>query len=178
MWVVLAFTAFLIYKRVTSARPQWKIGKLLRIALVGLGAIFKSILLGLASLLQLSGDAVRLLTVEAAAWGMNAMGIRKSSVFFGGQAAAALSNRESIRRIYLNTLREAERAGMARGPNQTAIEYQGDLLEVCESNTSDVTELTQAFVRARYMRAPIDDNLVAGARGNGDRIRAFLRTFR
>ncbi len=178
MWVVLAFTAFLIYKRVTSARPQWKIGKLLRIALVGLGAIFKSILLGLASLLQLSGDAVRLLTVEAAAWGMNAMGIRKSSVFFGGQAAAALSNRESIRRIYLNTLREAERAGMARGPNQTAIEYQGDLLEVCESNTSDVTELTQAFVRARYMRAPIDDSLVTGARGNGDRIRAFLRTFR
>ena len=175
MWAVLAFTAFLIYKRVTSARPQWKIGKLLKIALAGLGAIIQSILLGLASLIQLSGEAVKLLTVQAAAWGMNAMGIRKSSVFSGGELAEAQSNRERIRRIYLNTLREAERVGIARSPNQTAIEYQGNLLEVCESNPSDVTELTQAFVRARYMRAPIDDDLVTGAYGNGDRIRAFLR---
>ena len=175
MWAVLAFTAFLIYKRVTSARPQWKIGRLLRIALAGMGAICKSILLGLAALIQLSGEAARLLTVQAAAWGMNAMGIHKTSAFAGGQLAEALSNRERIRRIYLNTLREAERAGIERSPNQTAIEYQGNLLEVCESNTSDVTELTQAFVRARYMRAPVDDELVAGARGNGDRIGAFLR---
>ena len=175
MWVVLAFTAFLIYKRVTSARPQWKIGKLLSIVLTGLGAVIKSILLGLASLLQLSGDALRLVGAQAAAWGMNAMGVRKASVFSGGLAAEALSNRERILRIYLNTLREAERSGIARSPNQTAIEYQRNLLEACESNASDVTELTQAFVHARYRRVPVDDELVEGARGNGDRIREFLR---
>ncbi len=178
MWVVLAFTAYLIYKRLTNSRPNWKTGRLAKIALATIGAFFKSIMLGLASLIQLSGDVAKLLTVQTVARALAAVGLRKAQAFSGDEQTEALSNREHVWQTYLNTLREAERVGIDRTPNQTAIEYQRNLLEVFGPEKSDVTELTLAFIRARYMRAPIDDELVAGVRGNGDRIRAFLRALR
>ena len=178
MWIVLAFTAYLIYKRLTSSRPQWKIGRLARTALTGIGAVINSILLGLASLLQLWSDAAKLLTIQAAARALAAVGLGNSEDFSGDKTATALSNRERVWQIYLSTLREAENAGIERNPNQTAIEYQKNLLEVFGPEKSDVTELTRAFIRARYMQAPIEDELVAGVQGIGNRITAILRALR
>ena len=59
---------------------------------------------------------------------------------------------------------------------QNPIEYEAALLKACGPVGSDLTELTGAFIQARYVRGPINDDFVGTAGSYEARIRAFLWT--
>ena len=178
LWVVLIFTAYLIYRRVTSHRPQWKIDKLISVAARALRAAVTAILLGLKSLFELSSEVARLLTIQATARVLQAVGLGRIAPASRTDRPERLSNREQIWRIYLDTLNEAGGAGLERGPNETPNEYQRNLATYLGTERLSVTALTSAFIQARYTLGDVGDGLVASAREGSARISIALQDLR
>ena len=175
LWAVLIFTSYLIYRRVTRARPHWKIDRLIGVAVRALRAALTAILLGLKSLFELSSDVARLLTIQATARVLHAVGLGRTAPASRTDRQERLSNREQIWRIYLDTLNEAGSAGLERGPNETPNEFQRILATYLGTERLSVTSLTSAFVQARYALGDIGDDLVASAREVSARISIALQ---
>ena len=86
-----------------------------------------------------------------------------------------LSPREQIRYYYLSTVRRAGARGVPRADSETPLEYVHDLKQEWPEAESELDELTQAFVEARYSPQPIDKPAVARVKEEWKRGRERLR---
>ena len=91
--------------------------------------------------------------------------------FFPGR----LPPRELVRYFYLSTARRASRAGQPRRPEQTPNEYRATLDDRFPELEPDLEGLTEAFVRARYSRHPVEEQEAEQAKSLWQRIRSALR---
>jgi len=85
-----------------------------------------------------------------------------------------LSPRQRVRYFYLSILRRAARAGHARRSHQTPYEYGQDLADDLPEVASEVTNLTQAFVEARYSQRVQDEQEANVIKEVWQRVRATL----
>ena len=72
-----------------------------------------------------------------------------------------LSARQRIRYYYLALVRQASQQGVARQQHQTPLEYEQPLHDSWPDTASEVDEITQAFLQARYSRRPVDEEEAA-----------------
>ena len=86
-----------------------------------------------------------------------------------------MSPREQIRYYYLSTVRRAGERGVPRADSETPLEYVHDLKQQWPEAETELDELTQAFVEARYSPQPIDKPAVARVKEEWKRVRERLR---
>jgi len=88
----------------------------------------------------------------------------------------SLSPREQIRYYYLSIVHRAGERGVRRAENETPLEYVHDLKEQWPEAESELDELTQAFLEARYSPQPIEKSAVTRIKEEWKRIRERLRS--
>jgi hypothetical protein len=88
----------------------------------------------------------------------------------------SLSPREQIRYYYLSVVHRAGERGVPRAESETPLEYVRDLKTQWPEAESELDELTQAFVEARYSPQPIDRPAVARVKEEWKRVRERLRS--
>jgi hypothetical protein len=86
-----------------------------------------------------------------------------------------LSPRDLVRYFYLSAERRAGDAGQPRGPGQTPYEYRASLDGRFPELEPDLEGLTEAFVRARYSRRPVEEEDAEAVKPLWQRIKAALR---
>jgi len=86
------------------------------------------------------------------------------------------SQREEVFYYYLSTLDQAQAAGAPRRHNQTPYEYRQALTPQLPEAQEAWTELTEAFVTARYSERPVDAENLAGVRDAARQVQAALHT--
>ncbi len=87
----------------------------------------------------------------------------------------ARTPRERIRRLYLALVQRAGQAGHPRRGEQTPYEYSSELSSYVAGQEKALTELTQAFVEARYGRRDFDTTQVSRLHRLWEELRAALR---
>ena len=87
----------------------------------------------------------------------------------------SLGSRDQILHHYLRTLDTAQEAGVPRRRTETPYEYRRNLQEHIEEEKAALSELTEAFVEARYSTHPISSEDVAVQRSNAQRLQRSLR---
>ena len=85
---------------------------------------------------------------------------------------------ELVQYFYLSTLRRAERLGFQRHRSQTPYEYSAMLKPHLEEAEEELTELTEAFVEARYSRRAVSQSRAEALRSPWQRVKASLRQLR
>jgi hypothetical protein len=90
----------------------------------------------------------------------------------------ALSHRERILYYYLSVLRRAGRLGLPRRHSQTPSEYDAILGPHLDQARQDMTQLTQAFVEARYSRHTFDRKRDRQVRAVWQQVKAALRALK
>jgi len=86
-----------------------------------------------------------------------------------------LAPRERIIYYYLNILKQAEKSGPPRRESQTPYEYEPDLQKTAQDAQSEVHQLTDVFVHARYSLSIFDDDQASVVKQRWQRIRKALR---
>jgi hypothetical protein len=87
----------------------------------------------------------------------------------------ALSPREQIRYFYLAAVRRAGEKGVERGKAETPLEFAQDLQKTWPEAEAEISELTDAFLQARYTPQPITPEDVGPVKRTWKRIKASLR---
>ena len=82
--------------------------------------------------------------------------------------------RQRILAYYLNVLRRAEKVGTARQAHQTPYEYEPELRQTIPDVQTEVEEMTDIFVRARYSQEIFDQPQAALVKQQWQRIRRAL----
>jgi hypothetical protein len=85
------------------------------------------------------------------------------------------SPREQIRYYYLAAVRRARERGVPRAANETPLEYADDLKAQWPEAETELDELTDAFLAARYSPQPLDKPDEARAKAVWERVRERLR---
>ncbi len=88
---------------------------------------------------------------------------------------SSLNPRQLILYFYLSIVRRAEERGIARRPWQTPYEYSAQLRVELPERESDVAELTEAFVVARYSPRPVTSEEASLVKRSWKRVRSALR---
>ena len=88
---------------------------------------------------------------------------------------AARTPRARIRRYYLTLLKRAAEFGIKRSPQQTPDEYAAKLAPHVPEHETDLNALTEAFIRARYSAAELNDPEVPPVRRAWQKLRDVLR---
>jgi hypothetical protein len=88
---------------------------------------------------------------------------------------AARTPRARIRRYYLTLLKRAAEFGIERAPQQTPDEYAAKLKPHVPDHETDLNALTEAFIRARYSAAELNDLEVSPVRSAWQKLRDVLR---
>jgi hypothetical protein len=83
--------------------------------------------------------------------------------------------REKIRYYYLSVLYRAEKQGIIRSPGETPLEHGEKLINNWPEATSEISDLTQIFMQARYSRRPITDRESEEAKSLYQRLRSAVR---
>ena len=91
---------------------------------------------------------------------------------------SSLSPRQLILYFYLSVVRRAGERGIARRPWQTPYEYSARLQAELPERESDVAELTEAFVAARYSPRPVAPEEANLVKRSWQRVRSALRRWR
>lgn len=87
----------------------------------------------------------------------------------------ARTPRARIRRYYLTLLKRAADSGIERSPQQTPDEYAARLAPHVPEHQTDLNALTEAFIRARYSAAELDEPEVPPVRSAWQKLRDALR---
>jgi len=74
-----------------------------------------------------------------------------------GSIRAPATPRDKVRQYYLSAVQEAAQRGKPRPSHRTPLEYARDLAETWPEAQTDVTDLTEAFVDARYSEHEVDE---------------------
>ena len=88
---------------------------------------------------------------------------------------STLSPREQIRYFYLATVRRAGEKGVERGQAETPLEFAQDLKQTWPEAEAEITELTDAFLQARYTPQPLTPEDVGPVKRTWKRVKASLR---
>lgn len=88
---------------------------------------------------------------------------------------ASMNVRERIRYYYLSIVQRGERTGRPRQQHETPFEYSAALRHAQPDVEPDLTELTQAFVEAKYSRHTIPDERDTILRASWNRLKRVLR---
>ncbi|MEA3345545.1 MAG: DUF4129 domain-containing protein [Chloroflexota bacterium] len=91
---------------------------------------------------------------------------------------SSLSPRQLILYFYLSIVRRAEGRGLGRRPWQTPYEYSERLRAELPEHESDVAELTEAFVDARYSPRSVTQEEANLVKRSWRRVRRALRRWR
>jgi len=91
---------------------------------------------------------------------------------------SSLSPRQLILYFYLSIVRRAGERGIARPRWQTPYEYSEQLRAELPERESDVAELTEAFVAARYSPGPVTLEEASLVKRSWKRVRSALRRWR
>jgi hypothetical protein len=83
--------------------------------------------------------------------------------------------REKIRQYYLSILYRAEKQGVTRAPSETPLEHEENLINNWPEATSEISDLTQIFLQARYSRRPITVQETEEAKTVFQRLRTTVR---
>lgn len=87
----------------------------------------------------------------------------------------SLSPQERVRFFYLTAVRRASESGVKREANETPNEYIEDLTENWPTAETELNELTQAFLKARYSPTPISETDAQTTKTIWQRIRQLLK---
>ena len=90
----------------------------------------------------------------------------------------ALAARERILYYYLSTLKRAERAGYPRRSSETPYEYDHALEPHLTRAREEMSDLTEAFIKARYSQHPIGAGREKRVRVLWEEVRRELRRLR
>jgi hypothetical protein len=96
----------------------------------------------------------------------------------GWMRLRGLGPRAMIHYFYTSTAQRAEGLGWARRRGQTPYEYSRDLAARLPDQAPELEQLTEAFVRARYSRRPVEESEARRARTPWQRLRGALQTRR
>jgi hypothetical protein len=88
---------------------------------------------------------------------------------------SSMSPRERVQYYYLSIVHRGEQAGHARRPSQTPREYSASLRQHRPDTEPDLTELTDAFVEARYSRQETTETTAERVRRYWLRIKQTLK---
>ncbi len=88
---------------------------------------------------------------------------------------APATPRGKVRQYYLRAVQEATEGGKPRPSHRTPLEYAKDLAETWPETETDVTDLTAAFVDARYSDHEIDEQRATNAQSAWRRLMQGLR---
>jgi hypothetical protein len=124
-------------------RASWR-GLLRFRALRWLVGVWRSLFRGSARLVQRARGGLRDVLRQIG------LGARRAGAPLRFLSLRSLSPRELVRYFYLSIVRRATQVGWGRRPSQTPYEYKSTLAEQLPESGSDVDDLTQAFVEARY----------------------------
>jgi len=80
-----------------------------------------------------------------------------------------------VRQYYLSAVQEAAQRGKPRPSHRTPLEYARDLAETWPEAQNDVTDLTEAFVDARYSEHEVDEVRATTAESTWRRLIQGLR---
>ena len=97
---------------------------------------------------------------------------------WGYISLSSLSPRQLILYFYLSIVRRAGERGIARRPWQTPYEYSERLRAELPKRESDVDELTESFVIARYSPRPVAVEEASLVKRTWKRLRGALRRWR
>jgi hypothetical protein len=86
-----------------------------------------------------------------------------------------LDARGLIQYFYVSLLQRAARLGWARRPGETPLEFSRELATRLPQQEQALTDLTEAFLRARYSPRPVADADAQRARRPWEEIRGALR---
>ena len=86
-----------------------------------------------------------------------------------------LSPREQIRFYYLALVRRAAESGVDRRESETPLEFAQDLKETWPDTETEVDDLTQAFLEARYSPRPIEKPTATTIKERWKTLRTRLR---
>ncbi len=111
--------------------------------------------------------------------------LRRESIPSAPRSTAPLSSwwerwrahtaRERVRRLYLALLQRATRAGHARQRAQTPYEFSTALEPHVSEHADELSQLTEAFVQARYSRRDFEPQQVSRLHRIWERLQAALR---
>lgn len=87
----------------------------------------------------------------------------------------ALSPRDQIRYFYLSTVKRAAEQGQPRHPDETPLEFADDLKTGWPDAETEIEELTEAFLRARYSREAIEKEDVSPVKQQWRQVKNRLR---
>jgi hypothetical protein len=90
----------------------------------------------------------------------------------------ALSPRERILYYYWSILRRAERLGYPRLQQETPFEYHNTLKTHLSQGETEMANLTDAFLEARYSEHPVEPDHVQRVRTDWQRVKEALRALR
>lgn len=88
---------------------------------------------------------------------------------------APATPRDKVRQYYLRAVHEATERGKPRPSHRTPLEYARDLAETWPEVQTDVTDLTEAFVDARYSEHEVDELRATSAASTWRRLMQGLR---
>jgi hypothetical protein len=91
---------------------------------------------------------------------------------------SSLSPRQLVMYFYLSIVRRASDRDIVRQPWQTPYEYGAQLRAALPERESDVEDLTDAFVHARYGRQPVTQDRASVVKRSWRRVRNALRHWR
>jgi hypothetical protein len=86
-----------------------------------------------------------------------------------------LSPREKVHYFYLSTVKRADQKGVPRQKSETPLEFADDLKSNWPDTEQEIDELTDAFLHARYSRAPIEEDDVTPIKKQWKRLKSNLR---
>ncbi len=87
----------------------------------------------------------------------------------------SLSPREKVRYFYLSVVKRAASEGVPRRQSETPSEFAGDLKANWPDTGNEIDDLTEAFLRARYSRQPVEEADVAPIKTQWNRVKATIR---
>ena len=83
--------------------------------------------------------------------------------------------RDQVHTYYMNLLERAKQSGLERRPGQTPYEHTAKLISELPDSQEALSQLTDAFIEARYSQQDIANERVDEARTLWQQIKAKLR---
>ncbi len=169
IWGVLGAAILYSASNLWTRRAGRGLDSLLAAVRSALGALFRAIVL-LVSFARRAGAVA--IDVARHAIGVGRDRVVRQRPVIGGRPGREA--RQAIIALYGLLLARAERRGIVRRRHETAIEFKSVLDPVVPDEVGPLSDLTEAFLVARYGAAPIAEERARGARSAWRRLQSAL----
>ncbi|MBM4417548.1 MAG: DUF4129 domain-containing protein [Chloroflexi bacterium] len=169
IWGVLGIAILYSASNLWTRRAGRGVGSLLAAVRSALGALIRAIVL-LVSFARRAGTVAMDAARHAIRGGPDRVACRRPVI--GGRPGR--EPRQTIIALYGLLLARAERRGIVRRRHETAIEFKSVLDPVVPDEVVPLSDLTEAFLVARYGAAPVAEERARGARSAWRRLQSAL----